>query len=176
MTGRQRKDAGPAAVDARVQAGDFDPGRQLTRLGELRKGAVWSFVGRVEAAADVQEILIDHHAGLARSELLAIGEEAVALWRLAGAILLHRHGRLEAGDRVLFAGVAASSVEDAEQAGRWIVEQIRARAPFWRKDVLTGGGSRWLNAPEAALPVDVQSETVPQVTHRETSDLEDEIR
>lgn len=131
------------AVDARVQAGDFDPGRQLARLGELRKAAVASFVGRVEAGDEVEEIWIDHHAALARPELLAIGEEALARWPLAGAILIHRHGRLRPCDRVLFAAAGASSVEAAEQACAWLVAQARARAPFWRKDILVDGTHRW---------------------------------
>ena len=135
------------AVDARVQAGDFDPGRQLARLGELRKAAVASFVGRVEAGDEVEQIWIDHHAALARPELLAIGEEALARWPLAGAILIHRHGRLHPCDRVLFAAAASSSVDAAEQACAWLVAQVRARAPFWRKDILAAGGHRWF-APE----------------------------
>ena len=133
----------PAVIDARVQAGDFDPGRQLARLGELRKAALASFVGRVEAGDEVESVWIDHHAGLARPELLAIAEEALARWPLAGAILIHRQGRLAPGDRVLFAATAASSVDAAEQACAWIVGQIRERAPFWRKDLLADGSAKW---------------------------------
>ena len=140
----------PAVVDARVQAGDFDPGRQLARLGELKKAAVVSFIGRVEASDDVEEIWIDHYAPMARTELLRIGEEAMQRWPLAGAILIHRHGRLLPGDRVMFAAVAASSPEIAGQACAWIVTQIRCRAPFWRKDRLADGRDRWFEAGTAA--------------------------
>ena len=142
---------GRAAVDARVQSADFDPGRQLARLGELRKSAVASFVGRVETGPEVEEVWIDHHAGLARAELLAIGEEASNRWPLAGAILIHRQGRLDPGDRVLFAAAAASSVEAAERACRWMVAQIRTRAPFWRKDKLVDGSARWFEPPAPRL-------------------------
>ena len=137
-------------VDVRVQAGDFEPGRQLARLGELKKAAAASFVGRVETADDVREIWIDHHAGLARPELLAIAQEALARWPLAGVILIHRHGRLRPWDRVLFAGVAASEVEIAQQACAWLVAQVRARAPFWRKDKLSDDGERWFLPPARA--------------------------
>lgn len=143
MSDRDPPKARPAVVDARVQSGDFDPGRQLARLGELRKAALASFVGRVEAGGEVESIWIDHHAGLARAELLRIGEEALGRWPLAGAILIHRHGRLNPSDRVLFAAAAASSVDSAEQACAWIVAQMRERAPFWRKDVLADGTGRW---------------------------------
>jgi molybdopterin synthase catalytic subunit len=135
----------PAVVDARVQAGDFEPGRQFARLGELRKAAVASFIGRAEAGDEVEEIWIDHHAGLARTELLAIGEEALARWRLDGVILIHRQGRLDPGDRVMFVAAAAASVDGVEQACAWLVEQVRARAPFWRKDLLSDGTHRWFD-------------------------------
>ena len=137
-------------IDARVQAADFEAGRQLARLGELRKAAVASFVGRVEAGSDVAEIWIDHHAALAKAELLAIGEEALGRWPLAGVILVHRHGRLQPCDRVLFAAAAASDISAAEQACAWLVEQTRARAPFWRKDLLADGDARWFE-PEVGL-------------------------
>lgn len=137
-------------VDARVQAADFDPGRQLARLGELRKTAVASFVGRVETGDEVAEVWIDHHALLARSELLAVGEAALARWPLAGAILIHRHGRLRPSDRVLFVAAAASSVDAAEQACAWMVARVRRHAPFWRKDVLVDGTARWFEPVPAA--------------------------
>ena len=130
-------------IDVRVQAGDFDPGRQLARLGELRKAAVASLVGRLEAGDEVREIRIDHHAVLAKAELARIAEEASARWPLAGIILIHRHGRIAPAGRVLFAGAAASDPETANQACAWMLAQIRARAPFWRKDVLADGTERW---------------------------------
>ena len=68
----------PPLIDVRVQAADFDPGRQLARLGELKRTAVASFVGRIEAGDDVTDIRVDHHAALAKAELLRIGAEALA--------------------------------------------------------------------------------------------------
>lgn len=140
----------PGVIDARVQAGDFEAGRQLARLGELRKAALASFVGRVEAGPDVSEIWIDHHATLAKAELLAIGEEALGRWSLAGVILIHRHGRLQPSDRVLFAATTGADADAAEQACAWIVAQTRARGPFWRKDILADGNARWFVPPAAS--------------------------
>ena len=123
----------PRVIDTRVQSADFEPGRQLARLGELRKAAVASFVGRVEAGADVSEIWIDHHAALAKAELLAIGEEAVGRWPLAGLILIHRHGRFSAGERMAFAAVASHHRTIALEACAFLVDALATRAPFWRK-------------------------------------------
>lgn len=130
-------------IDIRVQSRDFDPGRQIERLGELKRASTAAFVGRLEAEEDVGEILIDHHAPLARAELARIAEEAETRWALAGIILIHRFGRLEPCDRVLFVGVAGSDVEAAQQACTWLTFAIRTRAPFWRKDILTDGTERW---------------------------------
>ena len=130
-------------IDIRVQSADFDPGRQLARLGELKKAAVTGFVGRLEADETVTESRVDHHAVLAKTELQRIADEAAARWSLAGIILIHRHGRIPPCGRVLFAGVAAADVEQASAAGAWLVAQVRVRAPFWRKDLLADGTGRW---------------------------------
>ena len=137
-------------VDVRVQAADFETGRQLARLSELKTGALASFIGRVETPDDVDQVWIDHHAGLARPALVAVADEALARWPLAGAILIHRHGRLEPCDRVLFAAVAASDAETAQQACAWLVGQVRRRAPFWRKDITADGTARWFVPPAPA--------------------------
>lgn len=130
-------------IDVRVQAADFEPGRQLARLGDLRKAALASFIGRVEAGDEVAEILIDHHASLARAELARIAGEGDARWSLAGIVLIHRHGRLAPGDRALFAAVAASDPTAAQEACAWLVAEMRRCAPFWRKEVLADGSARW---------------------------------
>ena len=135
-------------IDVRVQSGDFDPGRQLARLGELKKAAVASFVGRLEADDGVRELRIDHHAALAKAELQRIAEEAGQRWPLAGIILIHRHGPIAPGGRAFFAGAAAGDADAAGEACAWLVAQIRARAPFWRKEILADGSERWLKANE----------------------------
>jgi molybdopterin synthase catalytic subunit len=130
-------------IDVRVQGADFDPGRQLARLGDLRLKAVASLVGQLEAEGDVVEILVDHYPPLARVELARIAAEAERRWPLAGIILIHRYGRLGPGDRILFAGAAAADVEAAGQACAFLVAAMRARLPFWRKDKLADGSARW---------------------------------
>ena len=136
-------------IDVRIQSADFDAGAQIERLAELRLAGLAAFVARLEAREDVDEIWIDHHAGLARAELGRIVEEAGAKWPLGGLVLIHRQGRIEPGGQALFAGTAASSASAAQQACAWIVDQVRARAPFWRKDVLTDGAIRWWGPPPA---------------------------
>ena len=130
-------------IDVRIQSAAFDAGRQLARLGDLKKAAVASFVGRLEAADDVTAIQIDHHPALARAELSRIAAEAEARWPLGGLVLIHRHGRLEPCDAVIFAGVAASDIADAEAACVFLVDEVRRGAPFWRKDLRADGSGDW---------------------------------
>ena len=130
-------------IDVRVQAGDFDPGRQLARLGELKKAALASFTGRLEAEEEVTGFWIDHYAPLAKAELIRMAEEASKRWPLDGVILIHRHGRLEPCDRLLFVGAAASDIEACRDACAHLVEAMRREAPFWRKETLADGSERW---------------------------------
>jgi molybdopterin synthase catalytic subunit len=118
-------------IDLRVQAADFDPGRQLGRLEELCSAAVAGFT----AIADCSEegMVIEHYPALARNELAAISAEAEERWALAGLILIHRHGRFAAGARIAFAAAAAPGRAAALEACAFLVEALATRAPFWRK-------------------------------------------
>jgi molybdopterin synthase catalytic subunit len=130
-------------IDARVQAGDFDPGRQLLRLEELGAAAIAGLILRAEAGDDVEALHIDHYPALAKNALPRIAAEAEERWSLAGVILIHRYGRLVPGERLAFAAVGAAHPEAALQACRHLVEGLRARAPFWRKELLVDGSERW---------------------------------
>jgi molybdopterin synthase catalytic subunit len=127
-------------IDVRIQAADFDPGRQLQRLEELGNAAVASFT----AIADCGEegLAVEHYPALARNELARIAEEAEARWPLAGLILIHRHGRLAAGDRLAFAAAAAPDRAAALDACAFLVEALATRAPFWRRTAADEGESR----------------------------------
>ncbi|MDP8993582.1 MAG: molybdenum cofactor biosynthesis protein MoaE [Pseudomonadota bacterium] len=130
-------------IDVRVQAADFDPGRQLARLGDLKHAGVASFTGLLDAGDDVTGIFVDHYPALAKAELARIADEAAVRWPLAGLILIHRHGRFAPCDRLLFAGTAAAEPADALAACGFLVEALRTRAPFWRKDLLSDGRYSW---------------------------------
>ncbi len=133
-------------IDIRIQAGPFEGGRQLARLEELQPAAVSGLVVYVAAGAGVSAIVLDHYAAMAKLELTRIGDDAMARWRLKGIILIHRHGRLDLGEPLLFAGVAAEESGQATEACAFLAEAVRRRAPFWRREILAAGGSRWAKA------------------------------
>jgi molybdopterin synthase catalytic subunit len=130
-------------IDVRIQAADFDPGRQLGRLGELSCGALASFTGLALAEDEVEAIHIDHYPALAKTVLNDLAHKAQRDWGLSGVILIHRHGKLAPGDRIAFAGVAANGQDEAFAALGFLADALRREAPFWRKEMLAGGASRW---------------------------------
>jgi molybdopterin synthase catalytic subunit len=130
-------------IDVRVQAGDFDPGHQLERLRALGRPAIASLLVTAEAGDDVTAVVVEHYANMAKAELARIAAEAAERWPLEGVILIHRHGRFAPGDRLLFVGVAARARGAAFASVEFLAAATRARAPFWRKDLLAGGGGRW---------------------------------
>lgn len=130
-------------IDARIQAGDFDPGRQVRRLEELGAGAVASATVSARSGPQVREVLIDHYPALARNALARIAEDAQARFGLAGIILIHRHGTLPPGARIAFAAAAAADHKAALDGCAFLVEALRTDAPFWRCDTYEDGLSVW---------------------------------
>ena len=130
-------------IDARAQAADIDPGKQLARLQELGLPALASFTAAVAAEEGLEAAAIEHHAALSKNGLAAIAAEAEERWKLGGIILVHRHGRLAPGERIAFAAVAGESRAGALEACAWLAEALATRAPFWRKDQFADGTCRW---------------------------------
>jgi molybdopterin synthase catalytic subunit len=130
-------------IDLRIQAGDFDPGRQLARLGDLKQNAVASFTALLEVAPGLEAAIIEHYAALAKAELGRVAEEAQGRWPLAGIILIHRQGRVVPGDRLAFAGVAARDRAAALEALAFLIDAVATRAPFWRKEIMADGTAAW---------------------------------
>jgi molybdopterin synthase catalytic subunit/molybdopterin converting factor small subunit len=141
-----QREQDPIMIDIRVQSADFDPGKQLARLGEINAAAVASLVVHAAGTADASAIVVEHYAAMTKLELTRIAEEARARWELAGIILIHRHGRLSPAERLLFVGAGASRRTAAVEACAYMSEQVAARAPFWRREIFAGGGNRWVRA------------------------------
>jgi molybdopterin synthase catalytic subunit len=130
-------------IDVRIQSTLIDAGKQGKRLAELGKAGVASFAALLEADEEVSEIFIDHYPALAKTVLNSIAADAAERFGLAGTIIIHRHGRMKAGEAALFVGVAASDRRAAIEALSFIAEEIRTRAPFWKQERLADGSSRW---------------------------------
>ena len=139
-----------------VQEADFDVGVETNALsaGRLDVGAVATFVGLVRAdklsgeGSEVSAMTLEHYPGMTEKALEAIVLEAGTRWRLQGVRVIHRFGRLVPGDRIVFVGVASAHRGDAFAACEFVMDYLKTRAPFWKKEDTPEGG-RWVDARDA---------------------------
>ena len=134
----------------RVQAEDFDVGRELEALTRGRRdvGGLASFVGLVRDANDghaIKGMTLEHYPGMTEKALEDICAQAHARWDLLDTVVIHRVGSLEPGDRIVLVGVASAHRGEAFEACEFIMDYLKTRAPFWKRED-TPGGSRWVEA------------------------------
>ncbi|MEO5693126.1 MAG: molybdopterin synthase catalytic subunit MoaE [Usitatibacter sp.] len=134
----------------RVQQEDFDVGRELDALarGNNDVGGLASFVGLVRDANDgsnVSGMTLEHYPGMTERALEDICAQADARWKLLGLVVIHRFGSLVPGDRIVLVGVASAHRADAFEACEFIMDFLKTRAPFWKRED-TATGSRWVEA------------------------------
>ena len=139
-------------MEIRVQSGAFDPGAELSRFaaGRTDIGAVVSFTGVVrDTAGTLASMEIEHYPGMTERAIAAIVAEAEARWTLKGALVIHRYGRLVAGDRIMMVATASPHRSDAFEAAEFLMDYLKSRAPFWKKEHMAAGGEAWVAAKEA---------------------------
>jgi len=134
----------------RVQMEDFDTGRELDALTRGRKdvGGLASFVGLVRDANDghaIQGMTLEHYPGMTEKALEDICAQAHARWDLIDTLVIHRVGALVPGDRIVLVGVASAHRGEAFEACEFIMDYLKTRAPFWKKED-TQSGPRWVGA------------------------------
>ena len=130
----------------RVQPDDFDPGTELARLEALNVGAVASFTGLVRGDGGLVAMTLEHYPAMTESALRAIADEAARRWPLAGLTVIHRHGRLVPGDRIVFVGTASSHRAAALESCAFLIDWLKTDAPFWKREQWADGSSRWVEA------------------------------
>jgi molybdopterin synthase catalytic subunit len=134
-----------------VQLEDFDCGAEIAALGAAGVGAVASFVGLVRGGSGDDRVLamsLEHYPGMTERALEEILVEARRRWTLHGVRVIHRVGRLLAGEQIVFVGVAAAHRGEAFAACEFIMDFLKTRAPFWKKEE-TAQGARWVDARES---------------------------
>ena len=134
----------------RVQQEDFDLGRELSALtaGNHKIGGLAVFVGLVRDMAgddQVGAMTLEHYPGMTEKMLERIEAEAHERWPLEASLIIHRHGRLEPGDRIVLVAVASSHRQAAFEACQFLVDWLKTRAPFWKLEETPDGG-QWVEA------------------------------
>lgn len=133
-----------------IQQDDFDAG-VLTRAlsGDAGiTGAVACFVGTVRVDGDVLALSLQHYPGMSEKSIERIAGQAASRWQLTAIEIVHRVGRLEPGDQIVFAGAASAHRADALEACAFIADQLKTRAVLWKKEH-TPAGERWLEPSDA---------------------------
>jgi molybdopterin synthase catalytic subunit len=134
----------------RIQIEDFSIEEELERLRRGRRdiGAVASFVGLVRDVneqAGVGEMRLEHYPGMAERILQGIVDEASERWDLTDTVVIHRVGTLRPADRIVLVATASRHRRDALEACAYIIDSLKVRGPFWKKEN-TASGSRWVAA------------------------------
>jgi molybdopterin synthase catalytic subunit len=137
----------------RVQGEDFDVGAESDRLrlGNPSIGAIASFVGTVRdmnEGTGVSELFLEHYPGMTEQALSEIAVEARSRWRLIDTVIIHRVGPLRPTDQIVLVMVSSAHRGDAFAACEFIMDYLKTRAPFWKKEC-TPGGTRWVEARES---------------------------
>ncbi len=143
----------PAASEVSVREADFDIAAEIDRLtaGDRAIGAVVSFTGLVREMAGgeaISGLTLEHYPGMTERALEAIVAEARARWPLSGVRVIHRVGPLAPGDRIVLVLAASRHREAAFEAAAFLMDYLKTRAPFWKREEGAAGG-RWVDARES---------------------------
>ncbi len=135
----------------RVQEASFDLGSEVQAfaLGRDDAGAVVNFTGIVRNTpdGDLDRMEIEHYPGMTESALAGIEAEAVKRWNLLGSLIIHRYGTLRPGDMIMMVATASSHRVDAFEAAQFLMDYLKSRAPFWKKEFTTDG-AEWVDAKD----------------------------
>jgi molybdopterin synthase catalytic subunit len=140
-------------VEFRLTELPIDPAVLLAGLGDTRAGAFATFEGRVRNRNDgrvVERLDYEAFAPLAEKEGGRIVREAREKFHVIGALCVHRTGSLALGDISVWVAVTAEHRAAALDACRYIIDEIKARLPVWKKEHYAGGASEWINCAAPA--------------------------
>ena len=140
-------------MPVRIQSQDFDAGAEIARLreGDPKVGAVAAFIGVARDVNDgetVATLALEHYPGMTERALEKIVVEARARWRLIEVLVIHRVGELRPTDQIVLVAVTSAHRGDAFAACEFIMDYLKTRAPFWKKES-TPQGTHWVEARDS---------------------------
>lgn len=140
-----------------VQEQAFDPGAELTAFstGHSDIGAIVTFTGIVRDLPDetMDAMEIEHYPGMTEKAISAMVQEARTRFSLGDVLVIHRYGRLQPGEMIMMVATAARHRKDAFDAATFLMDYLKSRAPFWKREI-SATGAEWVAATdedEAAL-------------------------
>lgn len=133
-----------------VQTQDFDVAAlnaQLRATAGGQAGAMVTFVGYVRDQADgtpTQSLFLEHYPGMCEREIEDVCAQARARWAILDTLVVHRVGELALTDQIVYVGVTSAHRGDAFQACEFIMDVLKTRAPFWKRETLADGQRFWV--------------------------------
>lgn len=134
-----------------VQAEDFDPAAEVAALEALGGGGIATFTGIVRADGGIAALHLDHYPAMTSRQLEAVAAEAAARWPLLGITVIHRHGTLPVGERIVLVATASASRTPALEACAFLIDWLKVAAPFWKREVHADGSGDWVEARDADM-------------------------
>ncbi|MES9994445.1 MAG: molybdopterin synthase catalytic subunit MoaE [Candidatus Thiodiazotropha sp.] len=136
-----------------IQAEPFDPNRELDLLrgNDSAIGAVVTFIGLmrdINQGDRVERLYLEHYPGMTERALQKIVDEACSRWEIQHCRVVHRVGALLPKDPIVLVAVASQHRKEAFQACEFVIDYLKTKAPFWKKET-TAEGERWVDARES---------------------------
>jgi molybdopterin synthase catalytic subunit len=137
-------------MSVRIQTADFDAGAEIAALrrGNPKIGAVASFIGVVRDVNDgapVADMTLEHYPGMTEKSIEEIVQQAKGRWNVMDALVIHRVGTLKPAEQIVLVVVTSGHRGDAFAACEFIMDYLKTRAPFWKKEQ-GGASARWVEA------------------------------
>ncbi|HRD74422.1 MAG TPA: molybdopterin synthase catalytic subunit MoaE [Hyphomicrobiaceae bacterium] len=138
----------------RVGEDDFDVGAEVARLtaGRTDLGAIVTFTGVVRGTVKgrpLASMTLEHYPGMTESELARIEADARRRWPIEASLIVHRIGALKPGDNIVLVVTASAHRQAAFEAAEFLMDYLKTRAPFWKKETFLDGSGDWVDARES---------------------------
>src|SRR5881394_963221 len=133
----------------RIQQADFDVAQEIAVLtkGRTDVGAVVSFSGICRGSENgepIAALTLEHYPGMAEAEIGRHADEALARWPLQGLTIVHRFGRIAPGENIVLVVTASAHRQAAFEAAEFLMDYLKTRAPFWKKETDASGNTVWV--------------------------------
>jgi len=137
----------------KVQQQDFNQQLEYDRLkSKTTIGAIVTFTGLVRDinnGEQVNDLTLEHYPGMTEKSLNEIVEQAKLRWNIIESTVIHRVGKLAISEQIVFVGIASQHRGDAFAACEFIMDYLKTQAPFWKKETMENGQSKWVDARES---------------------------
>ena len=132
-----------------VQKEFFDFSAEIKNFSETlgNIGAIVTFTGivRGQKSKTLDYMFIEHYPGMTETQIKLIVEDAFKRWKICDVLVIHRYGKLEPGEPIMMVATAAEHRKEAFEAAEYLMDYLKSRAPFWKKEVLNGE-ENWVGA------------------------------